>query len=118
VLGDPSHLVAAETLCGVNVDEFVRRVAAMERVVEAGKERIVWNGRTCPEWPAMVGCPAHCGNHRLCAALAALDEMEGTRDYRRSPQYAEGKKAQKALLSLGRDKDTLLVENEMEVNDD
>jgi len=50
----------------------------------------------------------------LGIALRALDETEGTRDYRRSPQYAEGKKAQKALLSLGRDKDTLPVEDEME----
>lgn len=88
-------------------------LAQMERVVEAAEawrqERIRAQGKMRGTWTQSYWD----AEEHFWQSLAAYEEV--TPDYRRSPQYAEGKKAHKALLSLGRDKDTLPVGDDEEV---
>lgn len=51
------------------------RVKAMERVAEAARKLLMWQGQICPAFPEQTepSCKT-CGYNDVCAALAALDE--------------------------------------------
>jgi hypothetical protein len=53
-------------------------ITALRELADAVEDHTAWQGAKCPEWPALIGCPAPCSNHGLCAALARVREVSRT----------------------------------------